>query len=105
MSFTLLLSEWALSLDVPKSGLFLLFPSCFPFGKYFVGRGLFMLFGLLMRLRLDACSCASLCRFLGGYIVDERVDESPLSYFAFATWPALSVCGLPERHVDQYMVV
>lgn len=77
----------------------------FPFWEVFVGRGLFMLFGLPMRLRLNACSCASPCRLLDGYIVEEGVDESPLSYFGFATWLALSVCGLPERHVDEYMVV
>ena len=61
-----------------------------------MGHGLFTLCGLPMRLRLDACSCASPCILLGGYIVDERVNKSPLSFFGFATWLALSVCGLRE---------
>ena len=70
-----------------------------------MGRGLFMLFGLLMRLRLDACSCASPCRLLGGYLVEDRVDVSLLSYFDLAMWLALFGCGPPERDVDEYMVV
>ena len=68
----------------------------FPFWKVFCGAWIVHALWIAYALKVDACLCASLCRFLGGYIVDERVDESLISYFGFAMWLALSVCGLPE---------